>query len=87
MFAAGIEELAEAYGAEEVIVVTITHDHQARRRSYELLAEVDGARAATAAGLEPQSAAELSRGPPPGSPRRAEQGPRTVAATAVRPPK
>ncbi len=36
---AGIEELATAYGAEEVIVVTITHDHQARRRSYELLAE------------------------------------------------
>jgi len=35
----GIEELAGAYDAEEVIVVTITHDHQARRRSYELLAE------------------------------------------------
>ena len=27
------------YGAEEVIVVTITHDHEARRRSYELIAE------------------------------------------------
>jgi alkanesulfonate monooxygenase SsuD/methylene tetrahydromethanopterin reductase-like flavin-dependent oxidoreductase (luciferase family) len=35
---AGIEELAEAYGAEEVIVVTITHDPEARRRSYELIA-------------------------------------------------
>jgi alkanesulfonate monooxygenase SsuD/methylene tetrahydromethanopterin reductase-like flavin-dependent oxidoreductase (luciferase family) len=35
---ADIEETAAAYGAEEVIVVTITHDHQARRRSYELLA-------------------------------------------------
>jgi luciferase family oxidoreductase group 1 len=35
----GIEELAAAYGADEVIVVTITHDHAARRRSYELLAE------------------------------------------------
>jgi luciferase family oxidoreductase group 1 len=35
---ADIEEAATAYGAEEVIVVTITHDHQARRRSYELLA-------------------------------------------------
>jgi luciferase family oxidoreductase group 1 len=34
----GIEELAEAYGAEEVIVVTITHDPEARRRSYELIA-------------------------------------------------
>jgi luciferase family oxidoreductase group 1 len=36
---AGIETLANAYGAEEVIVVTITHDHAARRCSYELLAE------------------------------------------------
>jgi hypothetical protein len=30
--------LAADYGADEVIVVTITQDHQARRRSYELLA-------------------------------------------------
>jgi luciferase family oxidoreductase group 1 len=36
---AGLETLAGAYGAEEVIVVTITYDHQVRRRSYELLAE------------------------------------------------
>lgn len=36
---AGIEQLAGDYGAEEVIVVTITHDHGARRRSYELLAQ------------------------------------------------
>ena len=43
---AGVEELAVAYGAEEVIAVTITHDHQARRRSYELLAD--------AMGLEPR---------------------------------
>ncbi len=35
---ADIEATAAAYGAEEVIVVTITHDHAARRRSYELLA-------------------------------------------------
>lgn len=32
--------LADAYGAEEVVVVTITHDVKARRRSYELLARV-----------------------------------------------
>jgi luciferase family oxidoreductase group 1 len=38
----GIEELASEYGADEVIVVTITHDHRARRRSYELLAEAFG---------------------------------------------
>ncbi len=36
---AGVEALAAEYAAEEVIVVTITHDHGARRRSYELLAE------------------------------------------------
>lgn len=36
---AGIEKLAADYGAGEVIVVTITYDHQARRRSYELIAE------------------------------------------------
>jgi len=35
----GIEELAREYGADEVMIVTITHDHEARRRSYELLAE------------------------------------------------
>jgi len=37
-----LESLAEEYGADEVIVVTITHDHQARRRSYELLAQAVG---------------------------------------------
>jgi luciferase family oxidoreductase group 1 len=39
---AGLEALAADYGAEEVVVVTITHDHAARRRSYELLAEAFG---------------------------------------------
>jgi luciferase family oxidoreductase group 1 len=39
---AGIEEVAQDYGAEEVIVVTITHDHAARVRSYELIAEAFG---------------------------------------------
>ena len=34
--------MAGKYGAEEVIVVTITYDHEARRRSYELLAEAFG---------------------------------------------
>jgi luciferase family oxidoreductase group 1 len=36
---AGLEQVAEEYGAAEVIVVTITHDHAARRRSYELIAD------------------------------------------------
>ena len=39
---AGIEEVASRYGAEEVIVVTITWDHAARRRSYELIADAFG---------------------------------------------
>jgi luciferase family oxidoreductase group 1 len=38
----GIEDVAAEYGADEVIVVTITHDHGARRRSYELIAEAFG---------------------------------------------
>ena len=36
----GIEEVASRYGAEEVIVVTITWDHAARLRSYELAARM-----------------------------------------------
>jgi luciferase family oxidoreductase group 1 len=32
-------EVAEEYGAEEVIAVCITYDHEDRRRSYELIAE------------------------------------------------
>jgi luciferase family oxidoreductase group 1 len=34
-----LEDVLDSYGAEEAIIVTITYDHQARRRSYELLAE------------------------------------------------
>jgi luciferase family oxidoreductase group 1 len=49
---AGLEHVADEYGAEEVIVVTITHDHAARRRSYELIAE--------ATGLEPRAPAEVA---------------------------
>ena len=35
---AGIEDVAREYGADEVMIVTITYDHQDRRRSYELIA-------------------------------------------------
>ena len=38
----GLREVAEQYGAEELMVVTITHSHAARRRSYELIAEAFG---------------------------------------------
>ena len=47
----GIEEIAEGYGAEEIVVVTITHDHGARRRSYELIAEAFGLTSEGAAGV------------------------------------
>jgi alkanesulfonate monooxygenase SsuD/methylene tetrahydromethanopterin reductase-like flavin-dependent oxidoreductase (luciferase family) len=51
---AEVEALATDYGADEVIVVTITYDHRARRRSYELLAE--------AMGLEPRRLAAAVAG-------------------------
>jgi luciferase family oxidoreductase group 1 len=37
-----IEEVAHAYGAEEVMVLTVVHEHDARRRSYALIAEAFG---------------------------------------------
>jgi luciferase family oxidoreductase group 1 len=39
---ARLEALAEEYGVDELIIVTITHDFKARLRSYELLAEAFG---------------------------------------------
>ena len=53
---AQVEQLAADYGADEVIVVTITHDHAARRRSYELLAEGFDLGAAAGAGAGSSSA-------------------------------
>jgi luciferase family oxidoreductase group 1 len=38
----GIENLAELYGADEVMILTNTFDHADRRRSYELIASVMG---------------------------------------------
>jgi len=35
---AGVEEVVAEYGADEAMIVTITYDHEARRRSYELVA-------------------------------------------------
>lgn len=43
---AGIEAVAREYGADEVMIVTITWDHAARRRSYELVANAFGLDAA-----------------------------------------
>jgi luciferase family oxidoreductase group 1 len=50
---AGLESVAAEYGADELMVVTITHDHEARRHSYELIAEACGLRpAASGAAVE-----------------------------------
>lgn len=40
--AAGLDELVEATGADELIVTNMIYDHAARLHSYELLAEVGG---------------------------------------------
>jgi luciferase family oxidoreductase group 1 len=37
-----LREVVSAYGAEEAIIVSITYEHEARRRSYELLAKALG---------------------------------------------
>ncbi|HWT29514.1 MAG TPA: LLM class flavin-dependent oxidoreductase [Propylenella sp.] len=49
-----IEAVADEYGAEEAMIVTITHAHHDRRRSYELIAEIFNLAGAPA---EPASAA------------------------------
>jgi luciferase family oxidoreductase group 1 len=36
---AGVEEVVAAYGADEAMIVTITYNHELRRRSYELVAD------------------------------------------------
>jgi luciferase family oxidoreductase group 1 len=38
MVRAGLESIAAEYGADEVMIVTITYSHEARRKSYELIA-------------------------------------------------
>ncbi len=46
-----LEAVATEYGAQELILVTITHEHAARRRSYELVAEAFGLAPAADAGV------------------------------------
>jgi luciferase family oxidoreductase group 1 len=46
---ARLEALAAEYAVDELVIVTITHDPAARRRSYELLAEAFGLKPPTAA--------------------------------------
>jgi len=42
----GLEAIAREYDAEELMIVTITHSHEARKHSYKLIAEAFGIRAA-----------------------------------------
>ena len=58
---AGLEDVAAEYGADEVMVVTITHDHRARRRSYELISEA--VPRDTAAARRPEAAPTAPRTP------------------------
>jgi len=57
---AGLEALAGEYGAGEVIVVTVTHSHAARKRSYELIAEAFGLRSGERVGAAGSSAGASS---------------------------
>ncbi len=61
---AGIETVAHEYGADEVIVVTITYDHMARRRSYELVADAFGLPRRTPRGTDARAAAARSASEP-----------------------
>lgn len=55
-----LSQFAEALGLDEVIAVTIVHDHAARLRSYELLASANGEAAVLPAAItEPRSFANL----------------------------
>lgn len=40
----GLDAILREYSAEELMIVTITHSHEARKRSYELIAEAYGLR-------------------------------------------
>ncbi len=66
---AQLEKVVAEYGAQEAIVVCITYEHEARRRSYELLAsvfELDRARAGEARpASEPPAQVGASESPRP----------------------
>jgi alkanesulfonate monooxygenase SsuD/methylene tetrahydromethanopterin reductase-like flavin-dependent oxidoreductase (luciferase family) len=53
---AGLEQVAAEYGADEVLVLTITHEHAHRLRSYELIAAAFGL-----AGDQPSSSVATAR--------------------------
>jgi luciferase family oxidoreductase group 1 len=57
---AGLESVAEEYGTDELMLLTIAYDHDARRRSYELIAE-------ELALARPPAPVSVMQPPPPGA--------------------
>jgi luciferase family oxidoreductase group 1 len=55
----GLESIAAEYGAEEVMIVTITHSHEARKESYALIADAFGLDARVNAGARLASGISL----------------------------
>ncbi|MDQ3935713.1 MAG: LLM class flavin-dependent oxidoreductase [Actinomycetota bacterium] len=53
---ARLEEVAESYGADELMLVNVMHDHRTRVRSYELVAEAFGLGAAALSANAPGDA-------------------------------
>ncbi len=60
---AQLREVVAEYGAEEAIVVCITYDHGARRRSYELIADAIGLQPAASASSPLPAEPALADGP------------------------
>jgi luciferase family oxidoreductase group 1 len=58
---AGLEAVGEEYGTDELMILTITYDHEARRRSYELIADEFSL-------ARPPVPVSAMRPPPPGAP-------------------
>jgi luciferase family oxidoreductase group 1 len=54
---ARLDEVAEAYGADELMLVNVMHDHADRRRSYELVADAFGLEGAATASAGPAAGA------------------------------
>jgi alkanesulfonate monooxygenase SsuD/methylene tetrahydromethanopterin reductase-like flavin-dependent oxidoreductase (luciferase family) len=48
-----LDRIARALEVEEIMIVTIVHDHRARVRSYQLIAEAYGVSAGVSPGVSP----------------------------------
>jgi alkanesulfonate monooxygenase SsuD/methylene tetrahydromethanopterin reductase-like flavin-dependent oxidoreductase (luciferase family) len=57
---AGLEQVAADYHADEVVIVTTVHDHDARRRSYELTADAFGLASSPRTAAQAATSASMS---------------------------